>query len=249
MADDNEPRDSPTDGGGGLARGLSMPVRRVVSRILNVGDAPPASPASPEPGPEVWIVDCAAYVDGRRLPGHYSHTEALEVARREGGFVWLGLHEPTEAVSPRWLRRSVWTSSRSSRPSPPVTDRRSSGPAAVTLFVLRTTRYVEHSELTETSEVVETGDILVFVGDRFVITVRHGAPGALGPVRADLEQRPRAARPGAVGGRVRRLRPGGRHLPRGRRGRSRTTSTRSRSTCSAGSARGRSRTSTSSNGS
>jgi magnesium transporter len=38
--------------------------------------------------------------------------------------------------------------------------------------------------------VVETGEVLIFLSKRFVITVRHGAPGELAPVRADLEQRP-----------------------------------------------------------
>jgi magnesium transporter len=60
----------------------------------------------------------------------------------------------------------------------------------VTRLVLRTARYVEHEELTATSEVVDTGDVTVLVGPRFVITVRHGAAGALWQVRQELEQRP-----------------------------------------------------------
>ena len=60
----------------------------------------------------------------------------------------------------------------------------------VTRIVMRTASYVEHEELTETSEVVDTGDVTVLLGDRFVITVRHGAPGALKAVRAGLEKRP-----------------------------------------------------------
>lgn len=37
------------------------------------------------------------YVQGRRLPGHFSHTAALaEVRKRGTGFVWVGLHEPDE---------------------------------------------------------------------------------------------------------------------------------------------------------
>jgi magnesium transporter len=38
--------------------------------------------------------------------------------------------------------------------------------------------------------VVDTGDVTVLIGARFVITVRHGAAGALWPVRQELEQRP-----------------------------------------------------------
>jgi magnesium transporter len=60
----------------------------------------------------------------------------------------------------------------------------------VTLLVLRTAQYVQHAELTETSEVVDTGDVMVLLGERFVVTVRHGVAGALTAVRDDLQQRP-----------------------------------------------------------
>ena len=47
---------------------------------------------------------------------------------------------------------------------------------------------------------IDTGDVMVLLGDRFVITVRHGAAGALRSVRADIEGRPSllAAGPWAV---------------------------------------------------
>jgi magnesium transporter len=54
---------------------------------------------------------------------------------------------------------------------------------------LRTARYVEHEELTESSEVVETGDVMMFIGDHFIITVRHGDACRLGGVRAQLDER------------------------------------------------------------
>ena len=60
-----------------------------------------------------------------------------------------------------------------------------------TLFaVFKTVCYVEHEELTATSEVVDTGEIMVFVGPDFVITVRHGRHGSLGPLREELEAEP-----------------------------------------------------------
>jgi magnesium transporter len=54
---------------------------------------------------------------------------------------------------------------------------------------LRTARYVEHAELTETSEVVETGDMMMFIGEHFIVTVRHGDACQLRSVRAGLEHR------------------------------------------------------------
>ena len=41
------------------------------------------------------IVDCAIYEDGRRTATTTSVEEALAGARDCGGFVWIGLHEPT----------------------------------------------------------------------------------------------------------------------------------------------------------
>ena len=44
-----------------------------------------------------YVVDCAVYVDGVRVPGRFTHDRALaEVRRRGEGFVWIGLHEPAE---------------------------------------------------------------------------------------------------------------------------------------------------------
>ncbi|HEX2298501.1 MAG TPA: magnesium transporter, partial [Pseudonocardiaceae bacterium] len=43
----------------------------------------------------VPVVDCAVYVGGRRMPGSFTHAEAMaEVRQRGEGFVWIGLHEP-----------------------------------------------------------------------------------------------------------------------------------------------------------
>jgi magnesium transporter len=44
--------------------------------------------------------------------------------------------------------------------------------------------------LTWNSEVVETGEIMLFMGENFVVSVRHGTVGALAQVRARLESRP-----------------------------------------------------------
>src|SRR5687768_17443011 len=43
------------------------------------------------------VVDCGLYVDGARRPGRPHYADALAEVRRTGeGFVWLGLHEPTD---------------------------------------------------------------------------------------------------------------------------------------------------------
>ncbi len=55
-------------------------------------------------------------------------------------------------------------------------------------MVFKTATYVEHEELTATSEVVDTGEVMVFVGEHYVITVRHGEHGGLTDLRRSLEQ-------------------------------------------------------------
>ena len=42
------------------------------------------------------IVDCAIYREGHRSEGPEDFSDALGEARAAGGFVWIGLHEPTE---------------------------------------------------------------------------------------------------------------------------------------------------------
>ncbi|TDB86567.1 magnesium and cobalt transport protein CorA [Micromonospora fluostatini] len=140
--------------------------------------------------------DCAVYVDGRRLPGERHHAEALAAARRAGGFVWLGLHEPdltemTEVAATFGLHELAVEDAVKARQRPKLERF-----GEVSFLALRTARYCEHAELTETSEVVETGQVMLFVGPHFVISVRHGDVCRLDPVRAEVEARPERLRHG-----------------------------------------------------
>lgn len=135
------------------------------------------------------IVDCAVYVDGQRLPGRFTHAEALaEVRSRGTGFVWIGLHDPDETqmadiastfdLHPLAVEDAVKSRQR------PKLERYDD-----TLFlVLRTVSYVPH-EMDSVSEIVETGDIMVFTGPDFAVTVRHGEHTGLAGVRRELEDR------------------------------------------------------------
>jgi magnesium transporter len=137
------------------------------------------------------VVDCAVYQQGRRRPGQVHYTEAWRQAHhRRDAFVWLGLHEPDHAtmvsIAATFGLHALTVEQAIADGHRPAAERHGD----VTHLVLRTARYVEHEELTETSEVVDTGDVMVLIGDRFVITVRHGAAGALSQVRADLQRQP-----------------------------------------------------------
>jgi magnesium transporter len=160
---------------------------RAMSRIRNT-----------EPGVEVRepdgrgsaIVDCAVYIDGVRQAGEWTPAQALEAVRAQsGGFVWLGLHEPglpeMAAIAQTYDLHELAVEDAVKAEQRPKLEQFGD----VTFFVMRTARYVEHGELTETSEVVETGQVMLFIGPCFVISVRHGDACRLTPVRADLENK------------------------------------------------------------
>jgi magnesium transporter len=143
------------------------------------------------------VIDCAIYVDGKRVPGTWSYAEALSEVRRTGtGFVWIGVHEPDEEeltglaewfeLHPLAVEDAVQAHQR------PKLERYEDA-----LFVvLKTVRYAPDDPRTNDNEIVETGDIMVFLGRDFVITVRHGEHGGLRGLRALLEAEPDRLVPG-----------------------------------------------------
>ena len=81
-------------------------------------------------------------------------------------------------------------------------------------MVISTVAYVEHEELTDTSEVVATGQVMVFLGEHFVITVRRGEHAQLSSLRRTHGSRPDPAGTRALRGAVRDRRQDHRRLPR-----------------------------------
>jgi magnesium transporter len=186
----------------GLRRRGTVPVTerlpRAIGRLIE-GIAPRAERALPPQrrhNPDA-VVDCALYSAGVRRPGAVHYAEAGRAARRRRGtYVWLGLHEPDRAtmrsIAEAFDLHELVVEQAVEAGHRPALDTT----GEVTRLVMRTARYVEHDELTATSEVVDTGDITMLIGPWFVISVRHGAAGALRPARQDLEKRPAVLREG-----------------------------------------------------
>ena len=128
------------------------------------------------------IVDCAVYTDGLRRPGRLEVSEALEAALEPDSFVWIGLHEPEpeefKAVQEELHLHELAVEDAlhaHQRPKLEVYDD--------DLFVvLKTARYDDAMESVEFSE------LQLFVGARYVVTVRHGRASALAQVRATIEK-------------------------------------------------------------
>jgi magnesium transporter len=130
------------------------------------------------------IVDCAVYTHGKRRPGELHLDDALETCRDDDTFVWIGLHEPTQAefdavtsefeLHPLAVEDAIKAHQRS----------KLERYGDCLFLVFKTARYDDEAETIEFSE------IQLFAGERFVITVRHGQASALSPVRHDLESDP-----------------------------------------------------------
>ncbi|HEY7042407.1 MAG TPA: magnesium/cobalt transporter CorA [Nocardioidaceae bacterium] len=132
------------------------------------------------------IVDCAVYRQGKRVQlddGGTDIAAAYSWARlNEDDFVWVGLFEPTQnemdtvadafGLHPLAVEDTVLAHQR------PKLERYGD----VLFMVLKTIWYVD------ANDAVETGEIAVFVGERYVVTVRHGEGLELHEVRQDLEQ-------------------------------------------------------------
>jgi len=133
------------------------------------------------------VVDCAVYVQGRRQ-APVPPEEALRSAVAQGGFVWLGLYEPTEeelsAIGERYGLHPLAVEDAVYAHQRPKLEHYDDG----LFMVLKTATYVEHEQLTATSEVVDTGEVMVFLGADYVITVRHGEHSGLTDLRARLEE-------------------------------------------------------------
>jgi magnesium transporter len=136
------------------------------------------------------IVDCAIYENGVRRDGKVELEHAYDKRHQPGKFVWIGLYEPTEEefdslrrefeLHPLAVEDAIHAHQ---RPKVDIYE-------DMVFLVLKTVRYVDPTE------VIEVGEVLVFLGDDFLITVRHGEASSLAPVREELDAHPQRLRHG-----------------------------------------------------
>lgn len=136
------------------------------------------------------IVDNAIYVDGRRTSEPDSLQETYEACRNRRGIAWIGLYRPTEeefaSVAGEFGLHELAVEDAIQAHQRPKLEHYGD-----TLFVvLKGARYLDESET------VEFGEIHVFLGEDFVVTVRHGEAPQLADVRRRLEEEPELLRRG-----------------------------------------------------
>lgn len=166
-----------------------------------IAHQPHPQPAPEAPPARATLVDCAVYDDGNRLPGVFGYAEALDKVREiesqgREGFVWVGLREPNQAemqeVADVFGLHALAVEDAVCAHQRPKVERYDD-----TLFlVLKTVNYVPHESVVLAREIVETGEIMVFVGRDFVVTVRHGEHGGLSEVRKRMDGDPEQMRLG-----------------------------------------------------
>ena len=140
------------------------------------------------------IVGCGLFVGGVAVesPGPAADLARLYEQAREqdDAFVWLGLHEPTEAALTRVAEvfglHPLAIEDILHREQRVKIERYDD----VVFLVVRAAQYVDHERVTATSEIVSTGFVRLFAGPHFVITVRQGTVMELSSLRADLSAHP-----------------------------------------------------------
>jgi len=136
------------------------------------------------------LVDNAIYVDGVRTANPNSLDATYELLRQRQGMAWIGLYRPREAeirsVAAEFALHHLAVEDAITAHQRPKLERYSD----VLFAVLRPARYVDEEER------VEFGELHVFVGADFVVTVRHAESPDLARVRRRLEAAPELLRLG-----------------------------------------------------
>jgi magnesium transporter len=130
------------------------------------------------------IVDYALYRNGIRYREPSNLGELITKAKHEGGFVWLGLAEPTEAefnkvigdfgFHPLAIEDALTAHQRPKYEEFPN----------VQVMVVKTVFYEDRGSQ------ISTGEIFIFIGENFVVVVRHGNGAPLVNTRQQLENNP-----------------------------------------------------------
>src|SRR6478609_3151448 len=131
------------------------------------------------------LIDNAVYVQGRRTQDPTNLNETYEVMRDRGGMAWIGLYRPTAgevrsiadefSLHPLAVEDALTGHQRS----------KLERYGDILFIVLRPARYIDETET------VEFGELHVFVGPDFIVTIRHAESPDLSRVRHRMEGDPK----------------------------------------------------------
>ena len=168
-----------------------MPLRELATRWVDRRGHPESPERSMDPRPERSVADAAAlvdsaiYVDGGRLRSPETLADTYRMFRDEpGSMAWIGLYRPSEeqllSLARQFALHELAVEDAIVAHQRPKLERYGD-----TLFVvLRPARYLDDAEE------VDFGELHVFVGRDFVLTVRHSETPDLAVVRRRMESDP-----------------------------------------------------------
>ncbi|MGO4105878.1 magnesium and cobalt transport protein CorA [Leifsonia sp. YAF41] len=127
------------------------------------------------------LIDNAIYVGGKRVATPATLDETYEVMKAHNGFAWIGLYRPTDdevwSVAEEFSLHHLAVEDTLKGHQRSKLERYGD----VLFIVLRPARYMDVDER------VEFGELHVFVGPDFVVTIRHAESPDLAKVRHRLE--------------------------------------------------------------
>jgi len=133
------------------------------------------------------IVNCAVYADGRKV-GAVETDDISEILKFPGQFVWIGLHDPDEPLL-RKMQEEFTLHDLAIEDALRAHQRPKVEEYGDSLFVVLRTAYLEGAA-------IELGETHVFLGPRYVVSVRHGASMPYRDVRTRCEATPALLRKG-----------------------------------------------------
>jgi len=142
----------------------------------------PVRNAERTPQELVW----SRYVGGKPCDSQVLD-ESVDAAKRGDGYIWIGLHNPSEATMEA-LGEQLGLHELAIEDA--VHGHRRSKLERFDehlFFVISTVAYQDRGA-DEAAEIVTTGELMVFLGDWYVMTSRHSGPTRMPEVRAEVEQ-------------------------------------------------------------
>lgn len=130
------------------------------------------------------IIDNAVYVDGRRYADPTSLDQTYELMDSCHGMAWIGMFRPTaeemKSLAAEFSLHELAVEDTISAHQRPKMERYDD----VLFTVLRPARYID------ATEAVEFGELHIFTGHDFVVTIRHAETPGLASTRTRLESDP-----------------------------------------------------------
>jgi magnesium transporter len=140
------------------------------------------SPAALVPVAEPMVINCIAYQrDGKRL-GEIGLDAISDVLARPDTFVWVGLHEPDEPLLEK-LQEEFCLHDLAIEDAHTAHQRTKIETYGDSLFLVVQTAQLIDAEL-------KFGETPIFLGARYLVTVRHGASLSYAPARRACENVP-----------------------------------------------------------